>query len=162
MGMFFARRGRGTRSDLPSHSKMHEQRGRRGLTVCGRTASAVRRREPQQHELAITLNGFDLPAGKMLFEGRRVVDKIRFPEPHGQNAPAHDRSPQASRYCFDFRKFRHEGITIKIAHALARTQSGNGDPKKAAISLNFCASLLLIVRIRRRSGNHNRMGLQRF
>jgi len=137
VGMFFPRLRRGIRSDLPSHPKMHEQRGRSRIAVRRGRTSAARGRKPQQHELAVALNGFDLPAGKMLFEGRRVIDEIRFPEPHGENPPPHNRSPQASRYCFDFRKFWHEGITIKIAHPLAATQSRNTIPSRSAISRIF-------------------------
>ena len=137
VGMFFARLRGGIRSDLPSHPEMHEQRGRRRIAVRGGRTSAARGRKSQQHELAVALNGFDLPAWKMLFEGRRVIDEIRFPEPYGQNPPPHNRSPQASRYCFDFRKFWHEGITIKIAHPLAATQFHNTVSLRSTISRIF-------------------------
>jgi len=100
-----------------------------------------------------------LSAGKMLLERSRVIDEIRFPEPHGQNPPAHNRSPQAPRYCFDFRKFRHEGILNKIAHPRAAPQARDTNPTMSAIARNSSASFLLIVRIGRMPGNYNRMRL---
>src|SRR6202795_1306579 len=97
----------------------------------------------------------------MLLERSRVIDEIRFPEPHGQNPPTHNRSSQAPRYCFDFRKFRHEGIANKIAHPPALTQADDTNPTMFTITRNSRKSLLLIVRIGRMPGNHNRMRLQR-
>src|ERR1700722_20722428 len=98
----------------------------------------------------------------MLLERGRVIDEIRFPEADGYYSPAHDRSPQASRYCFDFRKFWHEGIRNKITHPLAATQGADANPVRSAAGRALRRSLLLIVRISRRPWNHNRMCLQRF
>ncbi len=141
---------------------MDEQCGGRSIAICNRGAINFNRREPQQHELAVTLDGFDLSAGKILLKRGRVINEIRFPEPHGKYPPAHNRSPQAARYCFDFRKFRHEGIANKIAHPLATTQVDDANLEKSAIGRYFYRLLLLIVRVRRRSGNHDWMRLQGF
>ncbi len=119
VGMLFARLGRGIRRDLPGHSEMHEQRGGGSITVGNRGRGVVHRRKPQQHELSVTIDSFDLPARKVLLERYRVIDEIRFPKPHGHDSPPNNRTAEAARHCLDFRKFRHEGITSKIAYPLA-------------------------------------------
>src|SRR5580698_5473988 len=128
VSVFFTRMGGGIRRNLSGHSEVHEKRGRSRITVRHREPNAADRRETQQHELAITLDGFDLPAGEMLLKRSRVIDKIGFAQPYGQNPAAHNRAPQASRYCFDFGKFWHEGISNKIAHPLVMAQSLRTNP----------------------------------
>ena len=159
MRMFFERLGRRIGSDLSGHSQVHEQCGGRGIATCSRNPGAIHRRKPQQHEFSVAFNGFDLPAREMLFKRSRVIDEIRFSQPHGQNSPAHNCSPQPARYCFDFRKFWHEGIANKIAHPIATTQASDTNPKRSATCGDFFESLLLIIRGRRRSGDNNRMRL---
>jgi hypothetical protein len=61
----------------------------------------------------VAVNGFDLSPWQMLLEGRGVVDEVGFSEAHGDNSTAYDCSPQATRYCFDFGKFRHKGPQTK-------------------------------------------------
>jgi hypothetical protein len=92
---------------------MHEKSGGQSVAVCNRMTDAIHRREPEQHELAVAFNGFDLSTWQMLLESGWVVDKIRLPEPHGQNPPAENGPAQAARYCLDFGKFRHEGSQTK-------------------------------------------------
>jgi hypothetical protein len=112
---------------------MHEKSGGQRIAVCNHTTDAIHRREPEQHELAVAFDGFDLSTRKMLLESGRVIDKIRLPKPHGQNPPAQNRSAQAARYCLDFGKFRHGGITNKISHPLDALQAGDTNPMKSAI-----------------------------
>jgi len=92
---------------------MHEKSGGQRIAVCKGTTDPIHRREPEQHELAVAFDGFDLSTWQMLLESGWVIDKIRLPKPHGQNPPAQNRSPQTPRYCFDFGKFRHEGSRTK-------------------------------------------------
>lgn len=75
----------------------------------------------------------------MFLERRWIIDKIRFPQPYGKNPPAQQRPPQAPRYCFDFRKFRHEGTAIKIAHPFAASQAG---PSRTRMRGGISAKLL--------------------
>ncbi len=84
MSVFLARLGCGNRRDLPRHSQMHEKRSRRCIAICRCRRTTFDRRETQQHEFAITVDGLDLPARKMLLERGRIIDKIRLTKPHGQ------------------------------------------------------------------------------
>src|SRR5580658_111225 len=133
VGMFFARLSRWIRRDLSGHSEVDEKRGRRSVAICRGRRNAVDRRKTQKHELAITLDGFDSPAGELLLERGRIIDEIRLAKPHRQNPPAHNRAPQTSRYCLDFRKFGHEGIANKITHPPATMQATEANPKRSAI-----------------------------
>src|SRR5580692_4406254 len=141
VSVFLARLSGGIRPDLSRHSEMHEQCGGTSVPVFCRRDSGIDLRKPQKHEFSVALHGFDLPSRQMLLERGRVIDEIRFPEADGNNSPAHDRSPQASRYCFDFRKFRHEGIANKITHPLAAAQATEANPTGSAIGRSFCRSL---------------------
>jgi hypothetical protein len=78
-----------------------------------RRATAPRagwRSQPQQHEFSMTLDGCNLPSGQMLFQRRRVINEIRFPQRNGQNAPAKNTLAQPTCDRLDFGKFRHEEI----------------------------------------------------
>jgi hypothetical protein len=111
--VFLTRLSRGPGGNLSSHSEVHEERSRRSVAVCCRRIVPIDRRQPQQHKFSIALDGVDLPAGKMLLERSGIVNEIRFPEPHGYYSSADNRAPQASRYRFDFGKFRHKGSQTK-------------------------------------------------
>src|SRR5207253_3188565 len=76
VGVFFEGQPGWNRRDLPSHPQMHKQRRRRGVSICGSTRLLVHRRQPQQHEFAVTLDGLDLTTRQMLFQRGRVVDKV--------------------------------------------------------------------------------------
>src|SRR6202030_622442 len=93
--VFLGRFCRGSWRDLSSHSEMHEKSGGGSVAICPSGANGAYGRKPKQHKLAVTLDGFDLPSRQMLLERRRVIDEIRFSEAHGENPPAHNRSPQA-------------------------------------------------------------------
>jgi hypothetical protein len=73
----------------------------------------------------------------MLLQRDRIIDKIRFPKPHGQNAASNNRAPQTARYSFDFRKFWHEGIANKITHPLAARRPATRTPstRRSALAL---------------------------
>src|SRR5580704_13997127 len=132
MSMFYARLCGRIRRDLPSHSQMYEQGCRSRVSICAQRTGTVYRRKPQQHEFPVALDGFDPPARKMLFERSLIINEIRFSQPDGQDSPADNRSPQPARYCFDFRKFWHEGIANKITHPLTETQASHANPLRFA------------------------------
>jgi hypothetical protein len=92
---------------------MHEKSCGRRVAVCSGRAIAFDGRKAQQHELSVAFDRFDLTAGKMLFKRSGIIDEICFSEPNRHDFSADDRAPQASRYCFDFGKFRHEGSETK-------------------------------------------------
>src|SRR5438552_10977144 len=107
VGVFFEGQPGWNRRDLPSHPQMHKQRRRRGVSICGSTRLLVHRRQPQQPEFSVTLDGLDLTTRQMLFQRGRVVDKVRLTQRNGKNSPPENRLPQSSRYRLDFWKFRH-------------------------------------------------------
>ncbi len=106
--VFSQRLRRRTRGDLTGHSQMHEQRSRGRIPICRDVRSHIRRRQPQKHEFAVTLDRFDLAARQVLFQRVRIVDKIRFTQRDGKNPPTEDRLPQSAGHRFDFGKFRHQ------------------------------------------------------
>jgi len=108
MRMFFKWLPRRSRRDMAGHPQMHEQRSRRRVSICRRAGVSIHRREPQQHELAVTLDRFDLAPRQVLLQRGRIVDKIRFAQRDGNNPAAENCLPQSACYRFDFGKFRHQ------------------------------------------------------
>jgi len=101
MGVFFAGPVCGVGHDLPRHPEMNEQCSGNRVAIRNRSAGS-NGRKPQQHELSIAFNGLDLPTRQMLLQRDRVIDKIRFPQPHREYTASNDRAPQTACYCFDF------------------------------------------------------------
>ena len=130
VSVFLTRLRRGIRCDLSCHSEVHEKRSRFSVAICWNRAVTIDRRKPQQHKFSVALDGVDLPAGKMLLERDWIIDEIRFAEPHRHDSSANDGPPQASRYCFDFGKFRHKEIANKITHPLSATQAAEPYPEE--------------------------------
>ena len=138
--VFLTRLSRRIGGDLSCHSEMHEQRSRRSVAICNSRVNPVDRRKPQQHKFSVALDGLDLPTGKMLFEGNGIVNEIRFAQPHRHDSSADDGTPQPSRYCFDFGKFRHKGIANKIAHPLAAMQAAEPNLQEVRARPRFTRS----------------------
>ncbi len=108
VSMFFERLSGRSRSDLPGHPEMHKQRRRRRIAIRGNARFFTCRRQPQQHEFAVTLHRFDLPSRQVMLQCGGIVDEIRLTQRDRNDPPSKNRLAQSSRYCFDFRKFRHK------------------------------------------------------
>src|SRR5262249_34932624 len=105
MSVLLMRLGRALRREMAGHTEMNEERA--FFTIRGRCSVRSGRRKVQEHELAVTLDGFDAAARKMLLQRHGIIDEIGLAEPNGKNTAAGNGSSQAARNSLDFGKFRH-------------------------------------------------------
>ena len=56
---------------------------------------------------------------------RGIIDEVCLAEAHFDNGAAGQRRTQSAHYGFDFGKFRHDGISFKIAQSGARIIEGH-------------------------------------
>src|SRR5216684_2338140 len=79
VSVFFSWLRRWNRRDLSGHPQVHKQRRGRRLPISDDAILSLRRRQPQQHELAVTLHGLNLAARQVLLQCGGIIDESVFP-----------------------------------------------------------------------------------
>src|SRR4029077_371211 len=79
-----------------------------------RTLPSVRP-QPDTDEFAEARYACNSRSGESFRNLRWIVHKVRLAETHLDNRAPRQRQTQSAHNCFDFGKFRHRGVSIKIA-----------------------------------------------